>query len=264
MLRVRVIPLLLLRGKGLVKGVAFRDHRYVGDPQNAIRIFNEKEVDELFLVDIDATRQGRCIDPAVVRSVATSCFMPLGVGGGVASEEQAQVLFASGAEKVMINSAAVRDPTLIRRLADRFGSQSIVVGIDVKSDIFGRHRVRTQSGTVRTRLDPVAWAKQAESMGAGEILLTSIDRDGAMTGYDVELVRAVADAVAVPIIAAGGAGLGEHFAEGVFDGHASAVAAGSMFVFHGRRRAVLISFPERSTLEALLTPRSSVPPPAQQ
>ena len=254
MLRDRVIQSLLLRGKGLVKGTGFKEHRYIGDPINAIRIFNEKEVDELMLVDIDATREGRCIDPAVVRSVSTACFMPLAVGGGISDEAQAQVLFAAGAEKVMINTAAVRDPNFIRRMADRFGSQSIMVGIDVKSGLFGGRRVHARSGEESTRLNPVEWAKQAEAMGAGEILLTSIDRDGTMKGYDVELIRSVADAVCVPVVAAGGAGALEHFRSAVIEGHASAVAAGSMFVFHGRRRAVLISFPDRPDLEALFEP----------
>lgn len=254
MLRIRVIPLLLLRGKGLVKGIGFKDHRYIGDPINAIRIFNEKEVDELMLVDIDATRLGRSIDPEVVRSVSTACFMPLAVGGGINDESQAKALFAAGAEKVMINTAAVRDPQLIRRLAERYGSQSIVVGIDVKSGLLGGRRVYVRGGEESTRLSPAAWAKQAESLGAGEILLTSIDRDGTMKGYDLELVRQVTEAVSVPVIAAGGAGSVEHFAQAVSEGHASAIAAGAMFVFHGRRRAVLISFPDRPDLEARLGP----------
>lgn len=254
MLRVRVIPQLLLRGKGLVKGTCFKDYRYIGDPINAVRIFNEKEVDELMLVDIDATREGRAIDPAVVRSVSTACFMPLAVGGGVSNEAQAQALFAAGAEKVMLNTAAVRDPQLIRRLAERYGSQSIVVGIDAKSSLLGGRRVFVRSGDENTRLNPVAWAQQAESLGAGEILLNSIDRDGTMKGYDIELVRQIAETVSVPVIAAGGAGTVEHFAQAIHEGHASAVAAGSMFVFHGRRRAVLISFPDRSELEARLGP----------
>lgn len=246
MLRPRVIPCLLLRGEGLVKGVRFSNYKYVGDPINAVRIFSEKEVDELLFLDIMATSENRTVAPNFIQKIADECYMPFAIGGGINSVEQVQDLLGAGAEKVSINTAAIDDPLLIRQVADAFGSQSIVVSIDVKRNWRGLYRVYTHSGKRSTRLDPIDWARTAEQLGAGEILLTSIDNDGRMQGYDHNLIQQVAGAVSIPVIACGGAGTTAHLRSAVIDGKASAVAAGSLFVFYGPKRAVLINFPERS------------------
>lgn len=240
MLTTRVIPLLLLKGRGLYKTVRFQDPRYVGDPINAVRIFNDKEVDEIAIVEMGATREGR--EPAVelMADIASEAFMPLSYGGGIHTPEQARALFKLGIEKVAVNTHAVRDPDFIRQLSDEFGSQSIVVSIDVARR--RGYEVMVTGGTQATGLDPVAHAERMQTMGAGEILLTSIERDGTGSGYDLDLVTAVSAAVDVPVIASGGAGTAEHFSPALAAG-AAAVAAGSMFVFRpGRHRAVLISY----------------------
>ena len=255
MLRARVIPCLLLRNGGLVKTVKFDDPTYVGDPINAVKIFNEKEVDELVFLDISATGEGRGPNFDLVRDIATEAFMPFGYGGGVTTLDQVRQLTACGAEKVVINTGAVARPELITEAAETVGSQSVVVAIDVSKSLFGRYEVVTHSATRKTGLDPVEWAQKMERAGAGEILVNSVDRDGKMSGYDVALVRKIADAVRVPVVACGGAGKLEHLREAVVDGHASAVSAGSLFVFHGKHRAVLITYPKYSELEALFDAR---------
>lgn len=255
MLRTRVIPCLLVRNGGLVKTVKFDDPTYVGDPINAVRIFNEKEVDELVFLDISASVEGHDPNIDMVRDIATEAFMPFGYGGGVATLEHIQKLTAMGAEKVIINSAAVARPDFIREAAETIGSQSVVVAIDVSRSLFGRYEVVTHSATRKTGLDPVEWAQAAQRAGAGEILVNSVERDGRMNGYDVALLKKISDAVQVPVVACGGAGKLEHFREAVVDGGASAVAAGSMFVFHGKHRAVLITYPKYSELEALFNVR---------
>jgi cyclase len=247
----RVIPSLLLRGEGLVKGINFKDYTYVGDPINAVKIFNEKEVDELLFLDILATREHRKISRDLVQKIADECYMPFGVGGGITTVEEIRDLLRAGAEKVCLNSAVLENPGLITAAARIFGSQSIVVSIDVKKGWTGGYTVYGQAGTAKTKREPVAWAQEAARLGAGEILLNSIDRDGTGAGYDLELLRQVAAAVSVPVIAAGGAGKLEHLAAAVYEGGAAAVAAGSFFVFHGRRRAVLINFPTKAELAQL-------------
>lgn len=251
MLPPRVIPVLLLRGEGLVKGVRFRDFKYVGDPINAVKIFNEKEVDELFFLDIAATGEGRVPALDLVQRLADECYMPFGVGGGIRTVEQARDLLKAGAEKVSINTAAVADPSLITRIAEKFGNQSVVVAIDVQRGWLGGEKVYARNGGEKTARDPVAWAAEAQRLGAGEILLTSIDRDGTGDGYDLDLIRRVCAAVSIPVIACGGAGSVEHLREGLRAG-AAAVAAGSFFVFHGRKRAVLINFPTEQERAALV------------
>lgn len=251
MLAVRVIPCLLLRNRGLVKTVRFRDPTYVGDPVNTVRIFNEKEVDELVLLDILASREGRGPDFRLIEEIAGECFMPLGYGGGIRTVDDIRTVLALGAEKAVINSRAVEAPELIREAADVIGSQSVVVSLDVKKGLLGGYRVHTRGGTQATKEDPVRFAVRAQELGAGEILLTSVDRDGTMSGYDVDLVRSVSREVDIPVIACGGAsGLGD-FARAVREGGASAVAAGSLFVFTGRHRAVLVNYPATGELEAL-------------
>lgn len=243
MTKARVIPVLLLKGKGLVKTTKFKNPVYVGDPVNAIRIFNDKGADELMLLDITATPEKRDPDFRLIEEIASECFMPLGYGGGVRTIEQMGRILQSGVEKICINSAALAGPELVRRGAERFGSQAIVVSIDAKRKLLGGYEVYGNGGRKAAGRDPVSHAREAVAAGAGEILINSMDRDGTGAGYDLELLRAVAEAVDVPVIACGGAGNVAHMREAVDRGHASAVAAGSMFVFHGKHRAVLISYP---------------------
>lgn len=257
MTRVRVIPVLLLRGAGLVKTKAFKDPVYVGDPINAVRIFNEKEVDELALLDITASVQGKEPPYQLISDIASECFMPLAYGGGIKNAEQVKRIFGLGVEKVILNSHAIETPGLIAEAAALAGSQSIVVSIDVKRGLLGGYRVHTHSGSKKRDLDPIAWAKRAEELGAGEILLNSIDRDGSMEGYDLALIKAVSRGISIPLIACGGAGNVDDLSAAVGVGGASAVAAGSMFVFHGKHRAVLINFPTQQDLQRVFSARLS-------
>lgn len=252
MLRPRVLPALLLQGGRLVKTVRFRKPRYVGDPINAVRIFNEKEVDELIVIDIDAGRAGVSIPLKLITRIAGECFMPMTYGGGIRTLDQIAEIMAAGVEKVSINRAAVADRGFVARAAKRFGSQSIVVSIDVRRRLFGQYEICVDGGRRRAGLEPVSLALELESEGAGEILLTSINQEGTMTGYDVDLVRRVASAVSIPVIACGGAGSIDDVIGVVCDAGASAAAVGSMAVYQGRNRGVLIGFPTRKQLAPLL------------
>jgi cyclase len=252
MRRIRVIPTLLVQNGRLVKTLRFKNPVYVGDPINAVKIFNDKEIDEIIVLDIDASHQFRSPKTRFIQEIASECFMPMAYGGGITSVEQIRQIMYAGAEKVVLNSVMANHPQLVSEAARIFGNQSIVVSIDVKKSLFGNYRTYTRSGTVRSNLGPVAAAKRAVDAGAGEIYLNSIDRDGTMHGYDVELIRMVADAVSVPVIAAGGAKSIDDFSQAVSEGHASAVSAGSMFVFQGVHRAVLISYPQQSDLKERL------------
>jgi imidazole glycerol-phosphate synthase subunit HisF len=230
-LKVRIMPTLLYKEVGLVKGIRFDSWRRVGSAMQTVKVYNLRQVDELVLLDIRASLEGRGPDLAAVDELADECFMPLTVGGGVRTIEDVRALLMVGADKVSINTAAIENPGLIREVADRFGSQCAVVSIDACRGADGAYQVYTHAGTRKTGLDPVAAARKAERMGAGEILLTSIDNDGVMEGYDLELTRQVADAVQIPLIASGGAGSYHHMAQAIKTGHASAVAAASMFHF---------------------------------
>ena len=252
MLRPRVLPALLLQGGRLVKTVRFRKPRYVGDPINAVRIFNEKEVDELIVIDIDAGRAGVSIPLKLITRIAGECFMPMTYGGGIRTLDQIAQIMAAGVEKVSINRAAVADRGFVARAAKRFGSQSIVVSIDVRRRLFGQYEICVDGGRRRAGLEPVSLALELESEGAGEILLTSINQEGTMTGYDVDLVRRVASAVSIPVIACGGAGSIDDVIGVVCDAGAAAAAVGSMAVYQGRNRGVLIGFPTRKQLAPLL------------
>jgi cyclase len=243
MFRTRVIPCLLLKNDGLVKTIKFKDPTYLGDPINVVRIFNDKEVDELVLLDITATVERRKPRIKIISEIAEECFMPLGYGGGIRDLGDIQEILALGVEKVIVNSYAIENPGFIRVAADVVGSQSIVVSIDVKRNRRGHYEVFTNSGQKGTGLDPVRHAKEMERMGAGELILTSIDRDGTMQGYDIELIRKVAEAIHIPLVACGGSASINDLIDAVKAGGASAAAAGSMFVFQGRHRAVLISYP---------------------
>ncbi|CAN5799206.1 imidazole glycerol phosphate synthase subunit HisF [soil metagenome] len=230
MLKVRVIPTLLWKSLGLVKGVRFDSWRRVGTIMPAVKVYNSREVDELALLDIEATREGRAPEYAMVEEIAAECFVPLMVGGGVMDVETVRGLLRAGADKVCINTAAYADPEIVRTAADRFGAQCIVIGIDARRGDDGTYQCISHSGTKATGRDPVAWAREVEALGAGEILLTSVDRDGTMEGYDLELVKKVASALRIPVIASGGAGNYHHLHEAIASG-ASAVAAASIFQF---------------------------------
>ncbi len=240
--RPRIIPCLLVQNGRLVKTVEFRRPTYVGDPINAIRVFNDKGADELVLLDIAATPDGTGPDFELLEKVATECFMPLCYGGGVTSLEQIRQLLGLGIEKVALNTSAVERPALVSEAAAEFGSQSVVVSIDVRRGRRGKDHVVTHGARDRTRLDPVQFAQDSERLGAGELLVTSVDRDGTMQGYDLELTRRVSAAVGIPVVACGGAGAGKDLVAALEEGGASGAAAGSMFVFTGRHRAVLISY----------------------
>jgi imidazole glycerol-phosphate synthase subunit HisF len=251
MIRTRVIPSLLLKGEGLVKTVNFKNPKYVGDPINAVRIFNEKEVHELVFLDITASIENRSPRFDIISNIASECFMPLGYGGGIRTLEQARQLFSLGVEKIIINSYAIENPSFIRNLADMVGSQSVVVSIDVKKNFFGKYETYALSGTAKTPWDPISWAQEAERSGAGEIILNSIDQDGTMKGYDIPLIKNVSDSVNIPVVACGGAGTVKDFSTAVHEGGASAIAAGSMFVYYGKYRAVLINFPDDEELKSV-------------
>lgn len=251
MLRTRVIPTLLLRKESLAKTIRFGKFTYVGDPCNTVRIFNELEVDELLFLDITATIDHRPPNFRLLADIANECFMPLGYGGGVRTFEDAQAIFRTGFEKVVVNTRAIEDPAFITRLAEHYGSQAVIASIDVRKSLFGQYCVYGSAGRKKTRLHPVEWAQELERGGAGEILLTSIDREGTWEGYDLELVKAVADAVSVPVIAHGGAGKLDHIGDTVRRGGASAVALGSMVVFQKKGMGVLINFPSQEELERI-------------
>jgi len=251
MLRPRIIPCLLVKNGGLVKTVGFAAPKYVGDPINAVRIFNEKEVDERTVLDIDATAQGREPNYELIRNLAAECRMPLCYGGGVKSAEQIQRIIGLGVEKVAVSSAAIADPDLLARACERVGRQSIVVVLDVKK-VQGRYQLFSHNGSKATGLDPAAFAARVETLGAGEIVVNSIDRDGAMKGYDLELVTQIREAVTLPVTALGGAGSMKDVAELIRRFGIVGAAAGSLFVFKGIYRAVLISYPNRADKDALI------------
>lgn len=249
----RVIPVLQLKGRGLVKTKKFSNSVYVGDPLNAVKIFNEKEVDEIVIVDIEATQKGYKPRFDYLQDIVSECFMPVSYGGGVTSIEDIRTLNKIGVEKVILNSIAVQKPDFVKAAAERFGSSTIVVSIDVKKNLFGKQEVYSRSGTQNGKKDPVEFALMMQEYGAGEVLLHSIDRDGIMGGYDIDLIRKTADRLSIPLIACGGAGSIQDFKNAIHSAGASAVAAGSMFVFHGKHKAVLISYPTRKELEQLQT-----------
>lgn len=252
MLKTRVIPTLLLYENSLVKTVKFSKPSYIGDPTNTVRIFNELEVDELVFLDIKATAQSRKPNLRILREIANECFMPLAYGGGLHDFETAKEIFDIGFEKVVLNAACHTHPKVIEKLAQNYGNQAIVASVDVKKNLWGKYEVFTHSGAKNTKMNPVEWCKQLEAMGSGEILLTSMDREGTWSGFDVDLTLRVSEAVGVPVIAHGGAGNLEHISQVVHQGKASAVALGSMVVYQAKGLGVLVNFPDRSKLESIL------------
>lgn len=252
MLLPRIIPCLLVQNGGLVKTVRFAQPKYVGDPINAVKIFNEKEVDELIVLDIDASAKNRDPDYTMIRNLAVECRMPLCYGGGVKTVEQVERIISLGVEKVAMSSAVVGDPRIIARAAEVVGSQSIVAVMDVKqSGSDGNYEVWTHNGKRPTGQTTVDFARQAEELGAGEVVINSIDRDGVMKGYDLELVRQVREAISLPITALGGAGSLKDLAALIHSFGIMGAAAGSLFVFKGVFRAVLIHYPGHSEKDKL-------------
>jgi len=250
--KTRVIPVLLLLDEGLVKTIKFGHPKYVGDPINAVRIFNEKEVDEIALLDIGAGVSGKGPQFELLVSITEEAFMPIAYGGGISTLDEVKKLFKMGFEKIIINTAAYRDMDLIRSAVSIFGTQSIVAAVDVKTPKHGLHELYSCSGRKKEHVSLDDHLVRLIDAGVGEILINSIDRDGTMQGYDLALLREVSQKVDVPVIACGGAGGIGHLAEAVGQGGVSAVAAGSLFVFIGPHRAVLINYPERSMLSASL------------
>jgi cyclase len=253
MFRPRVIPVLLLQNKGLVKSKQFKNHRYIGDPINAVRIFNDLKADELIFLDILATRQNRTISLDFVKNVGEEANMPFAVGGGINGISQIRDILNAGAEKVIINTAAVQNPDFIRQASETFGSSTISVCIDVKKKLFGTEQAWIIAGSKSAGKTPVDIALEMEKQGAGELIIQSIEKDGMMQGYDIPLIRKISEAVTIPVVALGGAGSIMDFQHAVHEGSASAVAAGSLFVYHGSRNAVLVNYPTRDQLSEFLT-----------
>jgi cyclase len=253
MLRPRIIPSLLIKDKGLVKTVNFKNPKYVGDPINAVRIFNEKEVDELAIFDIDATLLNKEPDYSLIERLANQSMMPLCYGGGVKTVEQAQRIFSLGIEKIALSSAVIINPNLITQISDRVGSQSMIVVLDVKKKLFGGYEVYINNGKKATGINPFKFVEQAQRLGAGEIVINSIDRDGLMNGYDLDLIKKVRDKIKLPMTVLGGAGSLDDIKKVIDEHGVIGVAAGSLFVFKGPYKAVLINYPNLEQKQYLNT-----------
>lgn len=251
MLRTRVIPLLLLYNGNLVKTIKFGKFSYIGDPINSVRIFNELEVDELIFLDITASSEKKDPNFNLLHEIANECFMPLSYGGGITSLEQAKKIFDIGFEKISINTSSIENPDLITKIANQYGSQAIIVSLDVKKNLFGKKTIRTFGGKKNTKKNPIDWAIEVENRGAGEILLTSIDNEGTWKGFDIDMIKKITSNVSIPVIAHGGAGNIEHITDAVKNARASAVALGSMVVFQKKGMGVLLNFPDKLNLKNL-------------
>lgn len=248
MFKPRLIPVLLLKGTTLVKSRQFKDYQYIGDPMNAVRIFNDLKADELAFFDILASQENRSASLDLVKNIGEQANMPFAVGGGIRSLEDMRAVIGAGAEKVVVSTAAVENPDFIRQACDSFGASTVVVCMDVKKTGAGEERVWTRSGGRVSPYRPVEFARLMEEKGAGEIVVQSIERDGMMNGYDIELIKKISEAVTIPVICLGGAGRLEHMKQAYSEGHASALAAGSLFVFQGPKRGVLINYPDRAEI----------------
>lgn len=251
MLRPRIIPSLLVHDNGLVKTVNFKNPKYVGDPINAVKIFNEKQVDELAIFDIDATVLGKEPDYALIKKLANQSRMPLCYGGGVKTVEQAQKIFGLGIEKIALSAAVIENPDLITQIADRVGSQSVIVVMDVKKKLMGGYEIYTHNGKKSTGINPVVFAEKAQKLGAGEIIINSIDQDGVMKGFDLNLIDKISEKISIPITVLGGAGSLQDIKKVIERHGIIGVAAGSLFVFKGIYKAVLISYPTQKEKEEL-------------
>ena len=257
MFRPRVIPVLLLKNQGLVKSVKFSNHRYIGDPINAVKLFNDLRADELVFLDITASKNKTLISLDFVKKVGDEANMPFAVGGGITNIQQIKQILNAGAEKVVINTSAALNPNFIKNAASEFGSSTIVVSIDVKRSFWGKEKTYIYSGTRSTKYNPVEFAMLAAELGAGEIIINSIEHDGMMSGYDLDMVKRISDSITIPVVAVGGAGTLHDLKSVVNDGNASAAGAGSLFIYHGSRRAVLINYPTRNELKNLFSNENS-------
>lgn len=256
-MRFRIVPILLLHNSGLYKSVKFDKLKYIGDPINAVRIFNEKYADELVFLDIDATKCNRQPDLLKLRDIASECFMPLSFGGGINSVELIREILNVGVEKVILNTSVVKNPSLISDASKHFGKSTIVVSIDVRKNLFNNYTVYINGGTEKTNLNPYDWARKCQEMGAGEIIINSIDNDGMMNGYDWKLLSSMSAAVKIPVVAAGGAGKIDDFVKAIKNCKVSAVAAGSFFIFQGKHKAVLITYPDQEELSLIFDQNKS-------
>jgi cyclase len=254
MFRPRIIPVLLLRNQGLVKSIAFKNHRYIGDPINAVKIFNDLKADELVFLDILASKKNRTISLDFVKNVGEEANMPFAVGGGIKTLENIRKIISAGAEKIIVNTNAAKDPEFIHDASETFGSSTIVVCIDVKKKFLGKEETWILGGSKSTGRNPVEFAQQMEDRGAGEIIIQSIDLDGTMRGYDIPLIRKISEAVSIPVIALGGAGNIQHMKQAYLNGFANGLAAGSLFVYHGARNGILINYPEKIEIAKILIP----------
>jgi cyclase len=242
-----------LVGKSLVKTIRFKEFQYIGDPINTVRIFNELEVDELCFLNIRATVENLSPDLDVLNEIANECFMPLSYGGGVKDFDIAKKIFSIGFEKIIINSYAIENHEFVKKISEHFGSQSVIGSIDVKKNLWGNYNVYKNDGTEKTKLDVLEWAKKLEELGAGELLITSMDNDGTWEGFDINIIRQITSIVNIPVIANGGAGNVKHIGEAVKSGGASAVALGSMVVFQKKGMGVLVNFPDKNILNQILS-----------
>jgi cyclase len=256
MIRTRAIPCLLLKNNGLVKTVKFSTPTYIGDPINAVKIYNEKEVDELIFLDITATNENREPDYNLVHRIATECFMPFSFGGGVRSIECIKKLLRLGVEKVILNTISHENPEFVRQAADTFGSSTIIAAIDIKKNFWGKYRRYIKSGKKAVNGDVIECARRLEYLGAGELFINSIDRDGVMQGYDIEIINSIAHSVSIPVIACGGAGNLGHIKDLIIRTPISAAAAGSIFVYHGRLKGILVNYPSQDELTQLNSSRT--------
>jgi cyclase len=243
----------LLKGNGLVKTIKFRDERYIGDPINAIKIFNEKGADELIFLDISATSENRKPSFDIIENIAAECFMPVCYGGGIRQIDDAKRIFALGIEKVSIGSYAIKNSNFIKELVKIFGSQSIIVCLDVRKHFLGKYEIVTNNGRNNTGINPFEFAVRMEEAGAGELIINSVDKDGTMTGYDLNLIQKISRNVSIPVVACGGAGNLRHIFEVINSGGASSACAGSLFVFCGKRKGILVNYPDREELDRLFT-----------
>jgi len=253
MLRTRVIPCLLLKDASLVKTKKFKEYNYIGDPVNTVRIFNELEVDELMFLDIFASKENRNINFDILKDIANECFMPLSYGGNIKSLEDAKKVFEIGFEKIVLNSNTFGNLKIIEDIAQYFGTQSIVASIDIKKDIWGKQKIYSHHGLVKQNIDILEWSKKLENAGVGELLVTSIDREGSWNGYDIDLIKQITKSVQVPVIANGGCGTIEHMGKVVKEAAASACAVGSMVVYQKKGMGVLVNFPDRRKLEGVFS-----------
>lgn len=248
MFRPRIIPVLLLKNNVLVKSKKFKDFRYIGDPINAVKIFNDLKADELVFLDIEATKNKQLISLELVKNIGEEANMPFAVGGGIRTIDNIRKVIAAGAEKVIINSYAAENPDFIYEASETFGSSTIVVCIDVKKKIFGHERTWTINGRKSTVYNPIDFARLMEEKGAGELIIQSIEKDGMMQGYDINLIKSISESVSIPIVALGGAGHINHLKEAYSKGYANGLGAGSMFVYHGPKHGVLINYPEKNEM----------------